>query len=146
MQTVRFLHTPDSIFIQPNPVTMSEHHQIEIETRTQYVESRSAPEQNRYFFIYHITIHNRGRVAARLLERHWVITDAEGDVQDVRGEGVVGEKPRLAPGETFRYNSSAMLPTPVGTMHGEYLMIADDGEQFEVDIPRFVLSIPRILH
>lgn len=125
---------------------MHEHHQIEIETKAQYVESRSAPGQNRYFFVYHITIHNRGQIAARLLERHWIITDAEGAVQEVRGEGVVGEKPRLAPGETFRYNSSAMLPTPVGTMRGEYLMMRDDGAMFEAEIPQFVLSIPRVLH
>ncbi|MGI9211273.1 MAG: Co2+/Mg2+ efflux protein ApaG [Methylococcaceae bacterium] len=125
---------------------MNDIHKIDIEATAQYIESRSVPEHERYFFIYHIVIHNRGRVAARLLERHWIITDAQGEEQEVRGEGVVGEKPRLAPGESFRYNSSAMIHTPVGTMQGEYMMVTDSGEAFEAVIPRFILSIPRVLH
>lgn len=133
-------------FIPTPSVRMIQKHKIDIEANANYIESRSAPEQGRFFFIYTIIIHNRGKGAARLLERHWIITDAEGQVQDVRGEGVVGEKPRLAPGESFRYNSSALIATPVGTMRGEYLMIDDDGEIFETEIPQFILSIPRVLH
>ncbi|MBM3203031.1 Co2+/Mg2+ efflux protein ApaG [Candidatus Woesearchaeota archaeon] len=119
---------------------------ITVEATAQYIEARSNPAQERYFFIYHITIHNPGNVAAQLLERHWLIDDASGQIQEVRGEGVVGEMPRLAPGESFRYNSSAMIHAPVGTMQGEYLMVTDDGERFEAPIPPFVLSIPRVLH
>lgn len=119
---------------------------ITVEATAQYIESRSDPGQERYFFVYHIMLHNRGMVAARLMERHWIILDASGQTQEVRGEGVVGQTPRLAPGESFRYNSSAMIGTPVGTMQGEYLMVTDEGERFEAPIPRFVLSIPRVLH
>ncbi len=120
--------------------------EITVTATAQYIESRSNPAQERYFFIYHIVIHNAGSVTAQLLERHWIINDASGQTQEVRGEGVVGEQPCLAPGESFRYNSSAMIYAPVGTMQGEYLMVTDDGERFEATIPRFVLSIPRVLH
>jgi len=125
---------------------MSSKHRIDISAATQYLESHSAPDQSRYVFSYTITIHNAGEAPARLLARHWVITDAHGVVQEVRGEGVVGEKPRLAPGEFFRYTSAAMIGTPVGTMHGEYHMLGDDGERFDAEIPAFTLSIPRTLH
>jgi ApaG protein len=125
---------------------MTKKHQIEIEADTQYLDSQSSPESGRYVFSYTITIRNASDVPAQLVARHWVITDAHGKVQDVRGEGVVGEKPHLAPGEAFRYTSAAMIETPVGTMRGEYRMVAGDGESFDAEIPPFTLSIPRTLH
>jgi ApaG protein len=126
--------------------SMNKKYRIDINAATQYLASQSAPEAGRYVFTYTITLHNAGQEPARLLERHWIITDAHGKVQEVRGEGVVGEKPRLAPGEYFRYTSAAMIGTPVGTMQGEYRMVADDGEYFEAPIPAFTLSVPRTLH
>ncbi len=119
---------------------------IEIAVETNFVDEQSEPEEDRYVFAYTITIRNVGRVAARLLTRHWVITDANGHVQEVRGEGVVGEQPHLEPGEGFRYTSAAMIETPVGSMHGSYQMVADDGFEFEAEIPAFSLSIPHTLH
>ncbi len=121
-------------------------HQIEIDAITNYLESQSVPEQDRYVFTYTITIRNTGAIPARLLARHWVITDANGKVQEVRGEGVVGEKPHLSPGDSFRYTSAAMIETPVGVMHGEYLLINDEGEAFDAEIPSFTLAVPRVLH
>ena len=119
---------------------------IKVEVKTQYVEEQSLPEQDRYVFAYSITIHNEGKVPAQLLSRHWIITDANNKVQEVRGEGVVGEQPHLKPGEQFQYTSGTMLETPVGRMQGTYQMIADDGVEFDADIPAFTLSIPRTLH
>lgn len=121
-------------------------YRIEIDAITNYLESRSAPVADRYLFAYTITIRNAGKIPARLIARHWIITDAHGKVQEVQGEGVVGEKPYLAPGEAFRYTSTAMIETPVGTMHGKYHMVADDGEFFDAEIPPFTLAIPRVLH
>ena len=125
---------------------MNMKHQIEIDAITNYLESQSVPEQDRYVFTYTITIRNTGAIPARLLARHWVITDANGKVQEVRGEGVVGEKPHLSPGDSFRYTSAAMIETPVGVMHGEYLLINDEGEAFDAEIPSFTLAVPRVLH
>ncbi|PZN78122.1 MAG: Co2+/Mg2+ efflux protein ApaG [Candidatus Methylumidiphilus alinenensis] len=125
---------------------MNMKHQIEIDAITNYLESQSVPEQDRYVFAYTITIRNTGAIPARLLARHWVITDANGKVQEVRGEGVVGEKPHLSPGDSFRYTSAAMIETPVGVMHGEYLLINDEGEAFDAEIPSFTLAVPRVLH
>lgn len=119
---------------------------IKVEAVAQYVEAQSLPEQHRYVFAYTITISNKGTIAARLLTRHWIITDANGKVQQVRGEGVVGENPHLRPGESFRYTSGAVLETPVGTMRGSYQMKADDGTLFDAPIEAFTLSIPRTLH
>lgn len=121
-------------------------HRIEVNTETRFVADQSAPEDDRYVFAYTITIVNSGEVAAKLLTRHWLITDANGKVQEVRGDGVVGEQPYLKPGEGFRYTSGSMLDTPVGTMEGSYQMIADDGVAFDAPIPRFTLSMPRVLH
>jgi ApaG protein len=121
-------------------------HQLQVEVETRYVEEQSEPEAQRYVFAYTITMRNNGRVAAKLLTRHWLITDANGEVQEVRGEGVVGEQPHLKPGQGFRYSSGAILETPVGTMHGSYQMIGDDGEHFEAPIPAFRLAIPGLLH
>ena len=121
-------------------------HQLQVEVETRYVEEQSEPEAGRYVFAYTITMRNNGRVAAKLLTRHWLITDANGEVQEVRGEGVVGEQPHLKPGQGFRYSSGAILETPVGTMHGSYQMLGDDGERFEAPIPAFRLAIPGLLH
>jgi len=120
--------------------------QISIDVKTTYVESQSEPEAGRYVFAYTITIRNTGGMPAKLLNRHWVITDSNGKVQEVRGEGVVGEQPHLQPGEGFRYTSGTMLETPVGSMEGSYEMLADDGTRFEAPIAPFSLSMPRTLH
>jgi ApaG protein len=119
---------------------------ITVEVKSMYVEAQSAPENDRYIFAYTVTIRNEGRVPAKLLTRHWIITDADGKVQEVRGEGVVGEQPYLRPGEGFQYTSGTMISTPVGSMRGSYQMITDNGEQFDAEIPAFTLSIPRKLH
>ncbi|MAT66382.1 MAG: Co2+/Mg2+ efflux protein ApaG [Gammaproteobacteria bacterium] len=119
---------------------------IEVEVQTSYIEEQSSPEDNRYVFAYTITIHNTGSVAAKLLTRHWIITDSNGKTQEVRGEGVVGEQPHLTPGERFQYTSGTMIETSVGSMRGSYQMIADDGVEFDAEIPPFTLSIPRTLH
>jgi ApaG protein len=125
---------------------MSKKHQIDIATVTNYLESQSLPDTGRYVFAYTITIRNNGLVPARLLARHWIITDANGKVQEVRGDGVVGEQPRLSPGEYFRYTSAAMIETPVGVMRGSYKLVSDEGESFEAEIPAFTLAVPRVLH
>ena len=119
---------------------------IKVDVETRYIEEQSLPEQGRYVFAYTITIENCGDVPAQLLRRHWVITDSNNRVQEVKGEGVIGEQPYLKPGEHFRYTSGTMLETPVGSMKGSYLMIADDGVEFDADVPPFSLSIPRTLH
>ncbi|HPA01554.1 MAG TPA: Co2+/Mg2+ efflux protein ApaG [Chiayiivirga sp.] len=121
-------------------------HPIDIQVRTRYLDEQSAPEQNRYVFAYTIQLRNRGPQPAQLLSRHWIITDANGRVEEVRGEGVVGEQPRLRPGEGFEYTSGAVLETAMGTMRGAYQWVADDGTPFEATIPQFILSIPRTLH
>lgn len=121
-------------------------YKIRVEVSTTYVAAQSDPEQNRYVFAYTVTIQNEGTVAARLLARHWIITDANGRQQEVRGEGVVGEQPYLRPGEGFQYTSGTMIDTPVGTMRGSYQMLADDGTEFEAPIAAFTLSVPRVLH
>jgi ApaG protein len=119
---------------------------IKVKVATTFVEGQSDASQNRFVFAYTVTIHNAGRVPAKLLTRHWIITDANGKVQEVRGEGVVGEQPHLKPGEGFQYTSGTMLETPVGTMRGSYQMVADDGTEFDAEIAAFTLSIPRVLH
>ncbi len=121
-------------------------YQIDVEVETDYIEEQSNPELNRYVFAYTITITNRGEVPAKLLSRHWIITDSNGKVEEVRGMGVVGEQPYLEPGEAFRYTSGTILETAVGSMRGTYQMIADDGVEFDAEIPAFTLSIPRVLH
>jgi len=123
-----------------------ERHSIEVSVKTNYVSAQSAPESNRYVFAYTITITNAGDIPARLLTRHWVITDANQKTQEVRGEGVVGEQPYLVPGMSFEYTSGTILETPVGVMRGSYQMEADDGTRFRADIPSFTLSVPRTLH
>lgn len=119
---------------------------IRIDVETAYIAEQSSVENDRYVFAYTITITNTGTVSARLVSRHWVITDAKGHIQEVRGEGVVGEQPHLAPGQSFTYTSGAMIETEVGTMHGSYQMVADDGTSFDAPIAAFRLSVPNVLH
>lgn len=119
---------------------------ITVKTKTTYIADQSDPANDRYVFAYTITITNSGTAAAQLISRHWIITDATDKVQEVRGKGVVGEQPHLRPGESFEYTSGSAIATPVGTMRGTYQMVADDGTQFDVAIPEFTLSMPRVLH
>jgi ApaG protein len=119
---------------------------IRVEVATSYVEDQSNPQESRFVFSYTITIRNEGQVPARLLTRHWIITDANGKVQEVKGEGVVGEQPHLAPGQRYRYSSGAILETPVGAMQGSYRMVSDDGEHFDATIAPFTLAMPGMLH
>ncbi|MDX5332666.1 MAG: Co2+/Mg2+ efflux protein ApaG [Gammaproteobacteria bacterium] len=121
-------------------------HQIRVEVETDFIPAQSDPDNERYVFAYTITIHNEGQVPARLLARHWVITDANGRVQEVEGEGVVGEQPYLRPGEAFQYTSGTMIGTPVGTMQGSYHLVTDDGATFDAPIAPFTLAAPRVLH
>ena len=127
-------------------MTKLDKHQIEVSVKTTYVPAQSAPDSNRYVFAYTVTITNSGSVPAKLLARHWVITDANEKIQEVRGEGVVGEQPYLIPGMSFEYTSGTILETPVGVMRGSYQMVADDGTRFDAEIPAFTLSVPRTLH
>ncbi len=122
------------------------HYNITVAAQAFYMEEQSSPDQDRYVFAYTIVIQNQGTIPAKLLSRHWIITDANGKVEEVRGEGVVGEQPYLRPGEGFQYTSGAILETVVGGMKGSYQMLADDGVTFDAEIPAFVLSIPRTLH
>ncbi|HET9445402.1 MAG TPA: Co2+/Mg2+ efflux protein ApaG [Steroidobacteraceae bacterium] len=121
-------------------------HKIRVDVSANYVGEQSKPEEGHYAFSYTITIRNEGQVPARLLTRHWVITDANGKVKEVRGEGVVGEQPYLLPGQGFRYSSGAVLETPVGAMQGSYQMLADDGAHFDAPIAPFTLAMPGLLH
>jgi len=124
----------------------SDENLITVDVDTRYLEDQSVPEERRFVFAYTITIRNRGALPAKLLTRHWFITDANGKVQEVRGEGVVGEQPHLMPGQGFRYTSGAVLETPVGSMHGSYQMVADNGVRFDAQIPAFTLAIPGTIH
>ncbi|MCP3871259.1 MAG: Co2+/Mg2+ efflux protein ApaG [Gammaproteobacteria bacterium] len=123
-----------------------EPNKISVHVETSYIESQSIPEQNRYVFSYTITIKNTGAVGARLLNRHWIITDANGQVQEVTGEGVVGKKPYIRPGEDFSYTSGTALETPLGSMHGSYQMRSETGDHFDATIAPFTLAIPKSLH
>ena len=119
---------------------------IKVEVETAFLPEQSAPQDNRYVFSYTITIRNEGPVAARLLTRHWIITDANGKVQEVRGDGVVGEQPHLKPGQGFRYSSGTVIETPVGAMQGSYQMEDDDGGRFDAPVAPFRLAMPGILN
>lgn len=124
----------------------SPNYAMEVSVESMYVEAQSVPESRRYVFAYTVTIRNTGDIPAKLLSRHWIITDSNGKTQEVRGEGVVGEQPHLQPGESFQYTSGTMIETAVGSMRGSYQMIADDGVEFDAAIPAFTLSVPRVLH
>ncbi|RMH88684.1 Co2+/Mg2+ efflux protein ApaG [Lysobacter pythonis] len=119
---------------------------IGIQVAAHYLDEESAPESSRYVFAYTIRIENHGNRAARLTHRHWIVTDADGRVEEVHGEGVVGERPWLRPGDGFEYSSGVVLPTSLGTMHGSYDLLSDDGTRFRAEIPAFTLSTPRTLH
>lgn len=120
-------------------------HKIRVDVETSYLDEQSDPRQLRYVFSYTITIRNEGQVSARLLNRRWIITDANGEVQETRGEGIVGEQPLLGPGQGFRYSSAAILKTPVGAVQGSYEMEGDDGRRFDAHIAPFRLAMPGIL-
>jgi ApaG protein len=120
-------------------------HRIRVDVETNYVEEQSDPRERRFVFAYTITLRNEGALPAKLLTRHWIITDANGKVQEVRGDGVVGEQPHLKPGQGFRYSSGTMIETPVGAMQGSYQMVSDDGERFDAPIPPFRLAMPGIV-
>ena len=124
----------------------SKRYGIEVTAKPAYLADQSDPAKSQFVFAYTITIVNTGNVTAQLISRHWVITDAEHRVQEVKGLGVVGQQPVLKPGESFEYTSGASLPTAVGTMRGSYQMVAEDGKTFDAEIPVFTLSMPRVLH
>ena len=119
---------------------------IKVSARTAFIPDQSDADNGRYVFAYTITITNVGELPAQLVSRHWIITDADSQVQEVRGDGVVGEQPYLRPQESFEYTSGTAIATPVGTMRGSYQMVAEDGVKFDAPIPQFTLSMPRVLH
>lgn len=119
---------------------------IDVEVQPAYIAEQSDPEQKHFVFSYTVTIRNNGTEAARLLTRHWIITDGDGQIQEVKGDGVIGEQPYLQPGEGFQYTSGTFMNTPFGTMQGSYQMITDDGETFDATIPTFRLTVPNTLH
>jgi len=125
---------------------LRENYSVTVSAKTQYLPEQSDEAASRYVFAYTISIRNEGSVAAQLISRHWIITDAQGLVQEVRGMGVVGAQPLLQPGQSYEYTSGTSIATPVGTMRGSYQMLADDGTRFEAPIPEFTLSVPRVLH
>ena len=125
---------------------MSEKNKFLIEVQPRYIAEQSKPSEHKYAFAYTIKITNIGQIAAKLLSRHWSITDSNGKVEEVRGEGVIGKKPYIKPGEAFTYTSGALIATAVGVMQGKYAMLSDTGENFDAPIPQFTLSIPRTLH
>ncbi|MBV8210789.1 MAG: Co2+/Mg2+ efflux protein ApaG [Burkholderiaceae bacterium] len=121
-------------------------YEFTVSVSPRFLPEQSDPENDKYLFAYTIRIVNSGQIAAQLMSRHWIITDANQNVEHVRGPGVVGEQPRLAPGEAFEYTSGCPLPTPFGSMKGSYEFVAEDGTAFEVPIPEFLLTVPRTLH
>ncbi len=121
-------------------------YEFSVSPKVTFLADQSDPDKNHYVFAYTITVTNTGSVAAQLVSRHWIITDAENRVQEVKGQGVVGKQPVLKPGESFEYTSGTSIPTAVGTMRGSYRMVAEDGLAFDVPIAPFTLSIPRTLH
>lgn len=121
-------------------------YQIDVSVTTRYLAAQSQPEQNRYAFSYTITIVNNGELPAQLLSRHWIITDGDGHVQEVRGAGVIGQQPHIAPGASHTYSSGTVMATQVGTMQGSYQMLAEDGKRFDATIAPFRLAVPGALH
>ena len=124
----------------------TDRYSIQVDVEPAYLDHESEPDEDKFVFSYTVTIHNDGEVPARLMSRRWIITDANGEEHEVQGEGVVGEQPHLEPGKGFRYTSGAMLQTPVGSMHGTYELLADDGVTFTAEIPPFTLAKPNTLH
>jgi len=128
------------------PETNDAAENIQVEVATRYLDGDSDPDKERFVFAYTITITNHGDTAARLLTRHWIITHANGKTEEVKGDGVVGEQPLIKPGQGYQYTSGAILETPAGSMGGSYQMVSDNGNEFDADIPDFVLSKPNTLH
>jgi ApaG protein len=133
-------------FVCNAPMASDKKYDISVTVRTQFLPEQSDTERGPFVFAYFITIRNTGGIAAQLISRHWIITDAEGRSQEVKGLGVVGQQPLLKPGEEYQYQSGTPLNTPVGTMRGSYQMVAEDGTHFDAAVPEFVLSMPRTLH
>jgi ApaG protein len=133
-------------FVCNGEMADSKRYEITVTTQTQFVPDQSDEANGRYVFAYTITIRNTGSMPAQLISRHWVISDANGEMQEVRGLGVIGSQPLLKPGESFEYTSGTAIATAVGTMRGSYQMVAEDGTQFEANIPEFTLAVPRVLH
>lgn len=125
---------------------MSEQYQFTVSVKTAYLPEQSNEEEGQYVFSYTVTIVNTGQVAAQLISRHWIITDDDGNTDEVKGLGVVGAQPLLAPNESYEYTSGTVLNTPAGAMHGSYQIVAEDGTQFDAEIPAFTLAVPRVLH
>ena len=126
---------------------MSDHcYQIDVSVTTRYLAAQSQPEQSRYAFSYTVTIVNNGELPAQLLSRHWIITDGDGRVQEVRGAGVIGQQPHIEPGASHTYSSGTVMTTQVGTMQGSYQMLAEDGKRFDATIAPFRLAVPGALH
>ncbi len=121
-------------------------YRVNIAVKVNYLAEQSDEADGRFVFAYTVTLTNAGETSVQLISRHWVITDAEYHVQEVRGKGVVGEQPVLQPGQSFEYSSGTVLATQVGTMRGSYQMVAEDGTEFDAPVPQFVLSVPRVLH
>ena len=121
-------------------------YKVEVSVRTEYLENQSLPSEGKYFFSYTVTIKNVGKIPAKLISRHWGITDANERIEEVRGLGGVGEQPRLKTNESFEYTSGTIINTPVGTMYGTYQMVADNGYEFDAEIPMFSLNIPKVLN
>src|SRR3990170_1499273 len=144
--SARFLLVSTGDFVCNTPMAGAKKYEASVSTQTQYLADQSDDAANRYVFAYTINIRNTGSVTAQLISRHWIITDARNQVQEVRGLGVVGAQPLLKPGESFEYTSGTAIATPVGTMRGSYQMVAEDGTQFDAPIPEFTLSVPRVLH
>jgi len=127
-------------------VADTKRYEITVEAHATYVADQSDPSRDQYVFAYRIKVINTGTVSAQLMSSHWIITDGEHRVQEVKGAGVIGQQPVLKPGESFEYTSGTQIATPVGTMRGSYQMVADDGRNFDAPIPSFTLSVPRVLH
>ncbi len=124
----------------------SKKYEVSVQARSEFIPEQSRVEDDRFVFAYTITITNTGNIAAQLISRHWIISDANQQIQEVRGLGVIGEQPLLRPGESFEYSSGCVIATPVGTMHGSYQMVADDGTKFDAPVAEFTLNMPRVLH
>lgn len=121
-------------------------YQIDVSVTTEYLPAQSQPEQSRYAFAYTVTLRNSGQLSAQLLSRHWIITDGDGRVQEVRGAGVIGQQPHIAAGASHTYSSGTVMATQVGTMQGSYQMLAEDGKRFDAPIAPFRLAVPGALH
>jgi len=122
------------------------HYECKVTVEATFIPEQSDVENNSYAFAYYVTIENIGNVAVQLISRHWIVTEANGEQREIRGLGVVGAQPLLAPGERYEYSSGTVVNTPLGQMHGTYQMVAEDGMQFDAIIPAFSLSMPRVLH